>query len=254
MDWNIPQVSGSALPLSLEPGHQIFIVGANGSGKSALIQHFASSSPTGRIRRLSAHRQTWLESGRISITPHDRRQFDNTERQYERRADARWLDRFANQRQVAILFDLVAKENARARSIAYHIDKEDPTQARAVALQSPPLFEQLNDLLRLGTLTVSLENSEGEEILVRHGGDGTRFSIEKMSDGERSAAIMAANVLTAEPKTVFLIDEPELHLHRAIIEPFLSALFKQRTDCVFILSTHETSLPLANPHFSSGKQ
>ena len=142
---------------------------------------------------------------------------------------------------------MVAKENERARTIARHIDNEDPTQARIVALKSPAPFVQLNDLLRLGTLTVSLENSEGEEILARHGGDGTRFSIEKMSDGERSAAIMAASVLTAEPETVFLIDEPELHLHRSIIEPFVSAVLKQRRDCVFVISTHEISLPVANP-------
>ena len=34
------------------------------------------------------------------------------------------------------------------------------------------IFEQLNELLALGTLTVLLENSEGEEILARHGNDG----------------------------------------------------------------------------------
>ena len=47
----------------------------------------------------------------------------------------------------------------------------------------------------------------------------------QMSDGERAAAIIAATVLVADPGTLFLIDEPERHLHRSIIEPFLSALF-----------------------------
>ena len=68
-----------------------------------------------------------------------------------------------------------------------------------------------------------------------------------MSDGERSAALIAATVLTVKPETVLLIDEPELHLHRAIIEPFLLALFKQRTDCAFVVSTHEIALPMAHP-------
>ena len=58
---------------------------------------------------------------------------------------------------------------------------------------------------------------------------------------------MAANVLTVEPGTVLLIDEPERHLHRSIIEPFLSALFAQREDCAFVISTHELALPIANP-------
>ena len=58
---------------------------------------------------------------------------------------------------------------------------------------------------------------------------------------------MQAHVITAEPDTVFLIDEPEKHLHRSISQPFLSALFDLRKDCAFIISTHEIALPLANP-------
>ena len=68
----------------------------------------------------------------------------------------------------------------------------------------------------------------------------------QMSDGERAAAIIAVNVLVADPGTAFLIDEPERHLHRSIIEPFLSALFGQRQDCIFVISTHEIALPIAN--------
>ena len=63
-----------------------------------------------------------------------------------------------------------------------------------------------------------------------------------------AAMIIAAQVITAESGTVFLIDEPERHLHRSIIEPFLSALFElRRDDCTFVISTHEVMLPVANP-------
>ena len=248
MNWNIPRTSGSQLQISLGFGDRLFIVGANGSGKSALIQHLASlQANRPRIRRISAHRQTWLESGNLNFTPHSRRQFDTNYQAYEMQAEARWKDHNAQKKQSAVLFDLVAKENERARSIARHIDNQDPEKAASIASESEAPFAQLNELLALGTLTVSLENSKGEEILARHGSDGARFSIAKMSDGERSAAIMAATVLTAEPRTVLLIDEPERHLHRAIIEPFLSALFKQREDCAFVVSTHEIALPMANP-------
>ena len=54
-------------------------------------------------------------------------------------------------------------------------------------------------------------------------------------------------MLTADPDTVLLIDEPERHLHRSIIVPFLAALFSKREDCTFIISTHELALPAANP-------
>ena len=49
---------------------------------------------------------------------------------------------------------------------------------------------------------------------------------------------------------MLLIDEPERHLHRSIIEPYLSALIAQRKDCYFIVSTHEIALPICNPEAS----
>ena len=254
MNWNIPQTSGQALPISLEAGDRLFMVGANGSGKSALIQHLVSSNPTRTIRRISAHRRTWFESGNIDFTPRHRKSFDEQYLKRELQVDSQWKDHYAQEKQSAVFFDLVAKDNAEARflrSLLRQVDPQNPDRgfktAIEVAAKSVPLFEQLNELLALGTLPVSLENSEGEEILARHGNDGVSFSIAQMSDGERSAALIAATVLTVKPETVLLIDEPELHLHRAIIEPFLAALFAQRTDCAFVISTHEIDLPMAHP-------
>ena len=62
MDLFIPKLSGDSLPISIEAGDQLFVVGANGSGKSALIQHFVTSQGADNFRRISAHRQTWFPS------------------------------------------------------------------------------------------------------------------------------------------------------------------------------------------------
>ena len=247
MEWTIPKL-GSDQPLTLPLGasDRLFVVGANGSGKSALIQHFVSTHDSTRIKRISAHRQTWLSSSRLNFTAESRRQFDENNRVYETRPDARWMDHNAEQRQSAVLFDLVAKENARARRIAGYIDKRNPVAAIDAAGEIASPFKQLNELLAFGTLTISLENSNDEEILARKG-NSEPFSFAKMSDGERNAAIIAADVLTVRPGTVLLIDEPERHLHRSIIEPFLSALFACRDDCIFVISTHDLALPISNP-------
>ena len=113
-----------------------------------------------------------------------------------------------------------------------------------------PIFDQLNSLLGMGGLAVTIENAAGEEILAHHQGARESYSIAQMSDGERNAVILAANVLTVDSGIILLIDEPERHLHRSIIEPFLSALFAQRQDCPFVVSTHDTALPIANPESS----
>ena len=247
MNWNIPQISGLPLQITLEANDRLFMVGANGAGKSALIQYFISSSQGAKIKRISAHRQTWFQSGSIDLTPQSRRQFDQQDIQQEIQYQSRWRDYHAQQRQSAVLFDLVAKENTRARSIARHVDNGNTEKAKKTSAESTSPFEQLNELLRIATLAITLENSNDEEILARHQDSSAPFSIAQMSDGERNAAIIAATVLTVEPGTVLLIDEPERHLHRSIIEPFLSALFERRRDCAFVISTHEIALPVASP-------
>ena len=193
MNWDIPQISGHRLQVPLEAGDRLFVVGANGSGKSALLQQLVSSNRSETIRRISAHRQTWLQSGSIDLTPQSRRDFDQLSIHHEMQEQSRWLDEYAQQRQSAVLFDLVAKENARARDIARHVDDRDTARAVMVAAESVSPFEQLNELLALGTLSVTLENSNDEEILAQHPGARAPFSIAQMSDGERNAAIIGGH-------------------------------------------------------------
>ena len=247
MELEISRPLGDTLPISVEMGEQLYLVGANGTGKSALFQHWLTSLGSSVVKRISAHRQTWLNSGNLEFTAHSRKQFEQNSRSWDREANARWMEHNPGERQSAVLFDLVAKDNFRNRTISQYIDDKDPEQATRVASKSPSPFQQLNELLDLGMLRVSLSNSNDEEILAKHRDGGQSYSIAKMSDGERAAAIMAANILVVEPETLLLIDEPERHLHRSIIEPFLSALFAQRQDCAFVISTHEIALPLANP-------
>ncbi len=247
ISWNIPRISGQPLLITLEPERRIFIVGVNGSGKSALLQNLISSHRSERIERISAHRQTWFPTGSVNLTPEGRRQFEQNNSQLEIRNEALWRDFNSQQRQSAVLFDLVAKENERARLITRHVDAQNEKQARRISAESTSPFDQINELLTLGTLSVQLEHSKGEKILASHHNSGNSFSIEQMSDGERNAVLIAAHVLTVEPETILLIDEPERHLHRSIIEPFLTALFQRRRDCAFVISTHEIALPVAHP-------
>ena len=161
---------------------------------------------------------------------------------YETAQDSLWIDHTGGESHAAILFDLVAAENKRARSITEYVESSKIKCAEKAANTASP-FKRLNDLLALGTLRVSLHNS-GDVQFVARKGSGPIFGISRMSDGERNAVIMAATVLTVDPGTTLLIDEPERHLHRAISAPFLSALFEQRQDCAFVVSTHELFLPV----------
>ena len=244
--WNVPRISGDPIELSVNNGDQLFIVGPNGSGKSALIQYLVSNTETDKIKRITAHRHTSLRSGTINFTPEQRKNFYRDYLYYNRSDESRYLDDFSGEEQSAILYDLDNKYNTINEDIANEVRKRDMETAQKVESKSPSPFDQINELLDHVKLNVNLKRTEDRSIIAKHSQEQS-FDISKMSDGERSAMIIAAHVITAEPGTVFLIDEPEKHLHRSISQPFLSALFNLRPDCAFIVSTHEVALPIANP-------
>ena len=250
VDVNFPiPTPRQEISIYLKGTTRLFIVGPNGSGKSALFQYIAASLPQ-QIRRITAHRQTWMESSTINLTPQSRRQMDGQIVNQDRDADLRWKDNNSQSQIISVLFDLVAHDNYQARRIAQHVRAKNTISAERIANEEPSIFEQINQLLTLAGLMVEVENSRGEQLLARRIDTGQQYSLAQMSDGERNAFILAANVLTVESGTILLIDEPERHLHRAIIEPFLTALFAQRTDCPFIVATHDIALPIANPDAS----
>ena len=166
----IPRIPNDPNPikLTLKNGDQLFVVGANGSGKSALIQRFVSKYPQNRVKRITAHRQTWFNSGSIDLTPANRQQYEQQNLNYDRRYEARWKDSNPGWNLSAVLFDLVAKENTRARAIARHVDNQDHKEAKKISAKSPSPFDQINELLSLATLTVTIENSNDRDLLARH--------------------------------------------------------------------------------------
>ena len=59
-------------------------------------------------------------------------------------------------------------------------------KAQDISAESPSPFDQINELLDRGTLTVTIENSNNRSLLATHP-QGESFSIAEMSDGERNA-------------------------------------------------------------------
>ena len=244
---NIPITESEPLTIPLVAGSALFILGPNGSGKSALIQHAVTSLGASNVRRISAHRQTWMESGAINLTPQNRREIGQGHDRQEPNPVYRWREWNPQGQLSSVMFDLVAKDNDQARRIADQARAGNYAEVERIVNGELGVFDQINELLGLGNLAVTIENSAGENLFARRKGASEPYDIAQMSDGERNAVILAANVLTVKPGTVLLIDEPERHLHRSIVEPLLSALFAQREDCVFIVSTHEVNLPMASP-------
>jgi len=196
-------------------------------------------------RRITAHRQTWFSSGSLALTGEQKKQMDVNIKTKDQQADARWKDDFSAQRANMAIYDLIDAQNVRARRIADAADADDDALVKVLKKKPSPI-KSINEMMKLSGLPIVISVRENEELVASKSGSEP-YSIAELSDGERNALLVAANVLTVAPGTLLLIDEPERHLHRSIISPLLTLLFKRRVDCAFIVSTHDVSLPLDNP-------
>ena len=61
----------------------------------------------------------------------------------------------------------------------------------------------------------------------------------EMSDGERSIFYFLGQCLLAPSSAAIIIDEPEGHIHKAILGPLWDAIEKARPDCSFVYITHD---------------
>jgi ABC-type cobalamin/Fe3+-siderophores transport system ATPase subunit len=243
-DLAVPRTTGGEIELAVKLSESLFILGANGTGKSALMHRFYRAH-SGSARRLSAHRRTWFESNALTLTGAARRQVEQNILSFDKRPDSRWMDHSSAERSYIAVYDLIDAENVRARDIADAVDHGDLDLAKVLSKKEAPI-KIINELLRLSNLPIEVAIQEAERIVARKSG-GSPYSIAELSDGERNALLIAATVLTVKGGTLILIDEPERHLHRSIISPLLSQLFSKRPDCAFVVSTHEVMLPLDNP-------
>lgn len=240
----IPLISGATLPVELRAGSVLFLLGANGTGKSSLVHHFYAAN-SARAQRMSAHRQTWMQSGSVAMTGHQRRSTSDNVRSWDSQADSRWLEHGTSERASMAVYDLVDAQNTRARGIADAVDADDAALVEALRRSDAPITT-LNEILRLSSIPIVISLARNDELLASKSGC-VAYTIAKLSDGERNVLLLAANVLTAKAGTLIIIDEPERHIHRAISSPLLSQLFSRRPDCAFVVSTHEVMLPLDTP-------
>ena len=166
-------------------------------------------------------------------------------RSTDQQTHSRYRDDYAAQRASMTIYELIDAENVRARGIAELVTAGNLDTAVEASKKDAPLTV-INELLKQSNIPINISVRKNERIMASKNG-GPEYSAAELSDGERNALLIAGNVLTAPSGTLLIIDEPERHLHRSIISPLLGQLFWHRSDCAFVVSTHDHNLPLELP-------
>lgn len=68
--------------------------------------------------------------------------------------------------------------------------------------------------------------------------EGSRYPFMSLSDGEKAVFYYIAHILLAKENSYIIVDEPENHLHLALVAKLWDALEQARPDCQFIYLTH----------------
>jgi energy-coupling factor transporter ATP-binding protein EcfA2 len=221
-------------------GRITVLMGANGSGKSKIL---------GAIRDLHGSafggpRPTvWIEGGRVvpipshlKLTARNVAQFSDYSlafKHYKQKLKGRLSDRITD-----ILFTLERRTEA---DKSLHSDavsewlkggKVNPCPER----DEPPLdklFRLFGEVLPQVTLRLAPEL----QLLAKRG--SSEYSATSLSDGEKQAlAILADLAILAEPRSLILVDEPELNLHPLLAASLWGAIENDLPEAVFIYATH----------------
>ena len=215
----------------------IVLVGANGSGKTRLGVWLENQNPNNSLRVSAQKSLTFPES----VRPMDFKQAENQllfghTTDNRNRSHHRWGQNQETsllndyQRLVEYLFS-----DEHDQSVKYRLKMKD-----SASYSQPP--ETKLDIVKRIWEAVLLNRElviSGGRVEARKRGGGDVYHAKQMSDGERVIFYLIGEALSVPTGGVFIVDEPELHLHRSLQARLWDEIEAERSDCLFIYFTHE---------------
>lgn len=242
--------------ITLGKGKPVVVLGANGAGKtrfSVKIEELNDkrfdnwdTQENLLIHRISAQKSLSIYD-KISIQDYEsstKDLFYGGADQYASKRGSRYnsnpatflLDDF--NKALSLLF---AKENRELQD-AHAIDKASVLSSKDRPHPITTVVEQAttiwNELLPQREIDLG-----GNGVHVKYKND--RYHGKEMSDGERVMLYIICQVLVLKPNSLLIIDEPELHIHKAIVNKLWNKLEEVRQDCVFMYITHDLTFALS---------
>lgn len=237
--WKIPLIDGNTVSITAERDNPTLILGSNGSGKSALLLWLHANGGAHPIVRVVGHRRVWLKTSTPIVDP-NRVSIRNLNERHRTEPKTRistdFEDEEISEKLTKVLNDFHDKNNqaaSEARSTE-NLNSNFPES----------YFQILTRIFSNAGLNLRLDWHSSIGIFVNRETEESKIKvpITELSDGEKSALLLGAEIITQSPGTTFLIDEPERHLHRNITSRLVLELINERPDCAFIVSSHDERL------------
>jgi len=213
---------GSQINLGVEKS--MIIIGSNGAGKSRLgskIEQLNASS-----KRISSQR--YLQLNEIVQKQDYETAVSTLNNNYKNQPSIQPQNDYQQ-----VLISLFAQESRRNE------DGIKAIQAGTVVNQENLPLSIKEKVLDVWNFIFPYRPLKLDRDRVRVTDDSSEFSAIEMSDGEKVGLYLISQILLAADSSILIIDEPELHLHKALMVRLWNKLEESRSDCIFIYITHD---------------
>lgn len=241
--YYLPDKNGNKIEYGIQT-NAVIIIGANGSGKSKLgawieRQNMEDVHRIGAQRKLNFSENIPLKSysqaenfvfyGSSEAQPQKGQRWD-----WGQSYTTKLMEDFENV--LAALIALSNMENEKFINECKTAEKENRVHPHTPYTAIDKLIDVWDEIFPQR----HLKYFDGKFSAVMPQDESKEYSSNQMSDGERAVLYLASQVLCVPENKTLIIDEPEIHLHRSIMNRLWVALENHRPDCLFIYITHDT--------------
>lgn len=206
------------------------IIGANGSGKSSLINELRKNS-IDEMYILPAQKLLYFVSNTFGRDSINKDQYianlKNVETKYNtiQIQTQKIEDDFSSA--FTKLITLWVKDFAKVMT----------DNARGVGEVSIALLDRVEQIWNQIFPEITFYPEANDRVLevIRN---GNKYSINGLSDGERCVLFYIGNVLLAPENSYIVVDEPETFLNAAVYNELWDLLISERSDCQFVFASH----------------
>ncbi|ENY3129445.1 DUF4435 domain-containing protein [Vibrio cholerae] len=239
----LPSQDGSGQKVEVVHNGSLVIVGANGAGKSRLGAWIEKNTDANIVvHRISAQRaldvpeyatvKSLEQSLNDLLWGNENPQYANNSYKWS----CKWGNRpetFMQQDYEKVLSTLFATTAERDRKHS----EETRLKQEYIPVEDAPIdvLTKLWDEI-LPHREIVLRDGK-VKVVDKH--NVTEYHGKEMSDGERVALYLMGQCLVAPAGSIFIVDEPEIHLHTSIMQSLWNKLEEAKPDCLFIYITHD---------------
>ena len=136
-----------------------------------------------------------------------------------------------------VLALLIAERNAKRNSVIDNKAEGTVFHKEEFKTTIDVVIDIWNDLIPHRTMSLDADCN----LIISYVEDGETKTYEaySMSDGERIILYLVGRIMQAPENGLIIVDEPEIYLHRTVVDKLWNRLEKERHDCTFIYMTHD---------------